>query len=216
MDNIKGIVKKKKSKRGFTMVEIIIVIAVLLILAALIVPRVTKYVDDAKSLKYDGDVQATYEAVNKATMKMIAEEHDPFYNGSQGYGPTNVALPEHSKKLLPYLSEVIECEVITGNSDAKDNGIKIGDDVLIVDQLWKTDKNTDGIERYAIAVVPNKKGQFNHIAIIRTDEDATVNKRKTSIDGGEFFIDYNSNGIPNGGGADSNGNYFSGKYILPD
>ena len=39
---------KKKSKRGFTLVELIVVLVILAILAALLIPALTGYIDKAK------------------------------------------------------------------------------------------------------------------------------------------------------------------------
>lgn len=39
---------KKKSKRGFTLVELIVVLVILAILAALLIPALTGYIDKAR------------------------------------------------------------------------------------------------------------------------------------------------------------------------
>ena len=40
--------KKLKEKKGFTLVELIVVLVILAILAALLIPALTKYIDKAK------------------------------------------------------------------------------------------------------------------------------------------------------------------------
>lgn len=39
---------KKNSKRGFTLVELIVVLVILAILAALLIPALTRYIDKAE------------------------------------------------------------------------------------------------------------------------------------------------------------------------
>ncbi|MFV0441783.1 MAG: prepilin-type N-terminal cleavage/methylation domain-containing protein [Lachnospirales bacterium] len=51
---------KKRSNKGFTLVEMIVVIAILIILGAVAVPRVTKYVEDAKSTKRETEFAMAY------------------------------------------------------------------------------------------------------------------------------------------------------------
>lgn len=47
-DNVREIVRAIRSQRGFTFIEIMVVVAILAILAALVVPRIMGRTDDAK------------------------------------------------------------------------------------------------------------------------------------------------------------------------
>ena len=52
---------KIKKKRGFTLVELIVVLVILAILAALLVPALTGYIDKAKKKSgHCGDKDAAY------------------------------------------------------------------------------------------------------------------------------------------------------------
>jgi general secretion pathway protein G len=59
-----GTQRKFNRRRGFTLIELIVVILILAILAALIVPRVTGRTDDAKRAKAASDITALGNALN--------------------------------------------------------------------------------------------------------------------------------------------------------
>ena len=52
--------QKKSNKKGFTLVEIIVVLVILGILAAIAVPSVMGYIDDAKESKYVAEAHSIY------------------------------------------------------------------------------------------------------------------------------------------------------------
>ena len=54
---------KKKSKRGFTLVELIVVLVILAILAALLIPALTGYIDKAKKSQVVAETRALTQAV---------------------------------------------------------------------------------------------------------------------------------------------------------
>ncbi len=53
---------KVKTRRGFTIVELIVVMAIIAILTLIAVPVFTKYIDNAEDVSKDALVKATYEA----------------------------------------------------------------------------------------------------------------------------------------------------------
>ena len=55
---------KRRAPRGFTLIEIVIAVAILAILAAIVIPRVAGRVDDARIARAKSDVQALVTALN--------------------------------------------------------------------------------------------------------------------------------------------------------
>ena len=54
---------KKKSKRGFTLVELIVVLVILAILAALLIPALTGYIDKARKSQVVAETRMLTQAV---------------------------------------------------------------------------------------------------------------------------------------------------------
>ncbi len=64
---------KDMKRKGFTLVELIVVIAIIAILAALAVPRVERFVEDARLARREADFRSVYTAVNAGYTSWIAE-----------------------------------------------------------------------------------------------------------------------------------------------
>ena len=54
---------KKNTKRGFTLVELIVVLVILAILAALLIPALTGYIDKARKSQVVAETRALTQAV---------------------------------------------------------------------------------------------------------------------------------------------------------
>lgn len=63
----------KQSKKGFTLIEMIVVIVIIAILVALAVPSVLGYVRDAKDTQFMSEARLVYQKVNEVTLAEIVE-----------------------------------------------------------------------------------------------------------------------------------------------
>ncbi|WP_082189878.1 prepilin-type N-terminal cleavage/methylation domain-containing protein [Candidatus Stoquefichus sp. SB1] len=61
----------KKNKKGFTLIEIIVVVVILAVLMAVAVPSVLKYVDEANDAKYITQARSAYTILNKEIVKAV-------------------------------------------------------------------------------------------------------------------------------------------------
>lgn len=64
----------KRNKKGFTLVEVIVVLVILAIIIALAVPSVMKYIDDANEAKYLAQARAAYIAADAEITKDYAPD----------------------------------------------------------------------------------------------------------------------------------------------
>ncbi len=81
---------KSRGERGFTMLEIIVILAVIAIMAAVLSPMVLNYIDDAKMAKAEGDVRTLGQVVLTLTKDV---QHFPMYtDGTVTTGDPTVEL----------------------------------------------------------------------------------------------------------------------------
>lgn len=77
------------NKKGFTLVEIIVVLVILAILAAIAVPSVLGYVEEAKKEKYIAEAKAIYTVIQVEETKLANEidytDKPEKYNSSEDY-----------------------------------------------------------------------------------------------------------------------------------
>lgn len=103
MKNLKNL---RKNKKGFTLVEVIVVLVILSILIAIAVPSVLKYVDEANNAKYEAQAHGAMIAAETSIVKDYSDNKtvddfdDLADNVSKDIGIT-------VESIVPYKSETI-------------------------------------------------------------------------------------------------------------
>ena len=101
--------KKLKEKKGFTLVELIVVLVILAILAALLIPALTKYIDKAKNKSIVAETrQAVMAAQTLVDEKYAKEEVGADNIGIAGGSKPTGATVTITKKDIAELAEVDE------------------------------------------------------------------------------------------------------------
>lgn len=109
---------KRLSKKGFTLIEMIVVIVIVAILAAIAVPAIMKYVDDARDTKYITAAREVYsdvQAYTAETIKQYGNDRKKVIRYVTCYSNTT---SQHD--LAHYINATFECV-----ADADYNGYKV-------------------------------------------------------------------------------------------
>ena len=111
--------KKLKEKKGFTLVELIVVLVILAILAALLIPALTGYIDKAKNKSVIAETRQTV----MAAQTLYDEEYAKVKTG----GTVSFGSEDGDKKIalatVAKLAEVDTCNVISIAVDKDKNKI---------------------------------------------------------------------------------------------
>ncbi len=162
--------KETKKRSGFTLVELIVVIAIIAILAALAVPRVEKFVDDARAARVEADFASVNTAVSAGYTSWVAKNANVKLPVTTGTTPTGVAqsigaittsssddLQELQKEITSYLPAGI-----TLSTAANQAGIT------------ETDATTDASGEYwYIELTGDSDGKLETTVIINNDFTST-------------------------------------------
>ncbi len=85
---------KRYVRNGFTLVELIVVIAIIAILTAIAVPRVESFVNDARETKRINDFKAVYTAAHTGTVSWMINEGNKLGLQRHMFGNSNVLSSE--------------------------------------------------------------------------------------------------------------------------
>ncbi len=119
--------KPKSDNKGFTLVELIVVLVILAILAAILVPALLGYIDEAKEKQYVLDARNMMQAAQAEFISLYAKgEHRTDNKGAINYGITDggnndayVQNSDFAKKVLS-LSEISPYTVMIGAGSYED------------------------------------------------------------------------------------------------
>ncbi|MGN0142429.1 MAG: prepilin-type N-terminal cleavage/methylation domain-containing protein [Roseburia sp.] len=119
---LQRIKNKLKEKKGFTLIEMIIVIAIIAILIALIAPNLVKYLDTAKQTKADAAAKTLYTATNTYLADQYAKGASVSTKPSGG---TNVTWTVSSKTTSSTDLKAILSEYFNPNEIGEDGTYKM-------------------------------------------------------------------------------------------
>ena len=91
---------KKKSKRGFTLVELIVVLVILAILAALLIPALTGYIDKARKSQVVAETRMLTQAVQTEMSTLYAS--DEYATQSNAGTQTFTAAAKDGNSVIPH------------------------------------------------------------------------------------------------------------------
>lgn len=89
-------IRNRKNNKGFSLVELIIVIAIMAILAGILIPQFVKYIS---SSKVSGDIQQAENIYNAVAAQ---------YADSQGTEPTGMSYDGNKHKVTDAVAEALE------------------------------------------------------------------------------------------------------------
>lgn len=93
------LLKKKKNNKGFTLVEMIVVLAILAILIGLVAPKVTGYISTATSTTSGANTKSLYSTLNAYCTSQIAAGTpvtDGTYTGTVSSGAVTLSDGTHN------------------------------------------------------------------------------------------------------------------------
>ncbi len=107
--------KMKNDNKGFTLVELIVVLVILAILAAILVPALLGYIDEAKASQLELHGKSVYTAAQAVASKMYSKDAIPTKSDKKMDKST-----ENYKYFVDQVVKISECDTFANtNTDVK-------------------------------------------------------------------------------------------------
>jgi len=168
---------KLKEERGFTLIEIIVILAVIAILAAVLTPMITKYIGESRVSKAEADTRAIEAAVtafykDTARWPGQAEKYEVLVGGDKQYASTdekNMGKIDEKAQLKRYLGDM-------STSDKKN--------YLNWDGPYLSDIKLDGwSKRYVLRIKPlYDSGDKYYAWVISAGPDTKLDTKKSDTE----------------------------------
>lgn len=160
--------KKKMNNKGFTLVELIVVLVILAILAAILVPTLMGYIDKARSEKDFGTAQA----IRVATQSIVAE----MYGKGETINSDNVK-NNHQKDIMALIGAASTTAGNTTTYTLDGQTLEL-ESVVFVDTSNTTDASKNNYQIKQITVkIDGKSYRYSSEAIT----DAPAQEKNTWI-----------------------------------
>lgn len=82
--------QKQKRRAGFTLIEMIVVIAIIAVLIALVAPLMTRYITNAKELKYEASAKLLYSAGEAYVAEVMLNGYEDCVEKGDNYGTNDL------------------------------------------------------------------------------------------------------------------------------
>lgn len=135
---LKKLWNKKNDKKGFTLVELIVVLIILAILAALLIPALTGYIDKAKEKQIIAETRQAVMAEQTLADEVYAKGETPTFDAAT----TDPGNSRDSKKVYAY--DIQKLGEVTGTVTIVDSNIVNGKITELVYTRGKTCTYTNG------------------------------------------------------------------------